>query len=120
MSAVRVLVVDDNALNVRLACFVLDSAGMLVESAACAAEAVQKLAAFEPDLILMDVQMPNGDGLGLTRALKADPANAHLRIVAFTAYAMKGDEAKFLSAGCAAISPSRSMSRRLRRKCVRC
>jgi len=56
--------------------------------------------AFEPDLILMDIQMPGMDGLELTRLLKADARTRPIVIVAFTAYAMKGDEAKFRAAGC--------------------
>jgi two-component system, cell cycle response regulator DivK len=96
----RVLVVDDNPLNVELALAVLVADGMQVEIALDAAEAAQRMAEFRPDLVLMDIQLPGVDGLTLTRQIKADPASRHVVVLAFTAYAMKGDEAKMLEAGC--------------------
>jgi two-component system cell cycle response regulator DivK len=96
----RVLVVDDNELTVELVTFVLSEDGFDVESARDAAEALMRIALAPPDLILMDVQMPGMNGVDLTRQLKADPATQHVPIVAFTAYAMKGDEAKLRAAGC--------------------
>ncbi|RZL11919.1 MAG: response regulator [Rubrivivax sp.] len=100
MSSPRVMIVDDNPYNVELASFVLTADGLDVAVAVNAADAMAQIPVFQPDLILMDVQMPGMDGLELTRRLKADPATGHVRIVAFTAYAMKGDEAKMLAAGC--------------------
>ena len=100
MSAPRVLIVDDNAMNVELVMFVLDAAEFEVESAANASEAIRQITAFRPDLILMDVQMPDIDGMELTRQIKADPATRDITVVAFTAYAMKGDEARMRAAGC--------------------
>lgn len=96
----RVLVVDDNPANCKLARVVLERAGHDVRTAACADEAVALLPAFRPALILMDVQLPGMDGLELTRRLKADPATASIVIVALTAYAMLGDDARALAAGC--------------------
>jgi CheY-like chemotaxis protein len=98
--APRVLVVDDNPLNVELACFVLSAADVEVASAADAVEALSVVVTFRPDLILMDVQMPGMDGVALTRLIKADPATRHIAVVAFTAFAMKGDEATMRDAGC--------------------
>ena len=100
MSAPRVLIVDDNAMNIAIAQVVLLAEKFEVETATDSLEAMQKVASFEPDLILMDIQMPGKDGLEVTRDLKADPATRHIRIVAFTAFAMRGDEAKMLAAGC--------------------
>jgi CheY-like chemotaxis protein len=94
------LIVDDNEMNVQLTTFVLGEADFLVESAANARQAVLQIEAFRPDLILMDIQMPDMDGLQLTRRLKADRMTNHIVVVAFTAYAMKGDEIKLRSAGC--------------------
>jgi CheY-like chemotaxis protein len=96
----RVLVVDDQPLNIELARAVLEAAGFEVDAAGDAVQAARRVADFAPDLVLMDVQMPGVDGLTLTRQLKADPATRHIVIVAFTAYAMKGDEARMLAAGC--------------------
>ncbi len=100
MNSPRVLIVDDNAMNVELVTFVLEADAFIVESAANGDQARARIAAFRPELILMDIQMPGTDGLTLTRELKADPATRHIVIVAFTAYAMKGDEAKTRAAGC--------------------
>jgi two-component system, cell cycle response regulator DivK len=100
VSAPRVLIVDDNVMNIALAQVVLLAEQFEVETAAGGLEAMQKVASFRPDLILMDIQMPGMDGIELTQALKADPATTHIRIVAFTAFAMRGDEARMRAAGC--------------------
>jgi len=100
VSTPRVLIVDDNALNVELVTYVLGADDFEVESAADASEALARIAAAAPDLILMDIQMPDIDGLELTRPLKADLTTRHIVVVAFTAYAMKGDETRMRAAGC--------------------
>ena len=100
MSAPRVLIVDDNAMNIAIAQVVLLEEGLEVETAADGLEALQKAASFRPHLILMDIQMPGQDGLAVTRALKSDAATRHTCIVAFTAFAMRGDEARMRAAGC--------------------
>ena len=98
--ATRVLIVDDSEMNIAIAQVVLLAEGFELDTAADGLEALQKVASFAPDLILMDIQMPGKDGLEVTRELKADPATRHIRIVAFTAFAMRGDEAKMRAAGC--------------------
>jgi two-component system, cell cycle response regulator DivK len=100
MSTPRILIVDDNAMNIDLVSFLLAADGMHVQAAADAEQASACIAAQHPDLILMDIQMPGVDGLELTRRLKSDAATRHIPIVALTAYAMKGDEARMLAAGC--------------------
>ena len=100
MRPARVLIVDDNELNAQLASFVLEHAGFDVCCAADAAKAMERIVVYEPELIPMDIQMPGMDGLALTRLLKADLRTRDIVVVAFTAYAMKGDEAKFRAAGC--------------------
>ena len=95
-----ILVVEDNEANQVLATAVLELAGYRVELAASAKEAVERLTTNQPDLILMDVQLPGEDGLGLTRRLKADPKTAMIPIVALTAHAMVGDREVALAAGC--------------------
>jgi two-component system cell cycle response regulator DivK len=99
-AAPRVLIIDDNAMNQELSSVLLRRDGIEVASALDAESALSQVASFEPDLVLMDIQLPNTDGLELTRQLRADPAQANLVIVAFTAYAMKGDEARMLAGGC--------------------
>lgn len=100
MAEPRVLIIDDNAANVELAIFVLEDAGYVVSAVTDAAEALAQVASYQPNLILMDIQLSVGDGLQLTRVLKSDPATSDIAIVAFTAYAMKGDEARLRAAGC--------------------
>ena len=100
MTTPRILIVDDNAMNDELVKFVLEADSVDVDSAADASEALARIPVFQPELILMDMQMPGMDGLELTRLLKADPATNGIVIVAFTAYAMQGDEAKMRVAGC--------------------
>lgn len=100
MKPARVLIVDDNVMNLELVGFILDANAFAVASASHADQALALIGTFQPDLILMDIQLPGMDGLSLTRQLKADPQTRHIVIVAFTAYAMKGDEAKMLAAGC--------------------
>lgn len=100
MSSLRALVVDDNALNIELVRFLLESDGFEVDSALDADDALRAIGAHVPDVILMDVQLPGVDGLTLTRRIKSDAALQPIAIVAFTAYAMKGDEAKMRAAGC--------------------
>lgn len=100
MSQHRVLIVDDTPATVELTAFVLHAAAFAVHSASDAGSALLQVRLFKPDLILMDVQMPGVDGLELTHRLKADPSTRHIVVVAFTAFAMRGDEAKIRAAGC--------------------
>jgi CheY-like chemotaxis protein len=71
-----------------------------VRTAADAKEALAEIASFPPRLVLMDIQLPDIDGLELTRRLKAEPATRAIIVVAVTAYAMAGDEEKARRAGC--------------------
>ena len=100
MAGETILVVDDSAVNLKLARVVLSCEGYVVRTAADAEDALRLLATFTPSLILMDIQLPGMSGLDLTRRLKADPATKHIVILALTAYAMKGDEEKARAAGC--------------------
>jgi two-component system cell cycle response regulator DivK len=100
MPGAAVLIVDDNAVNLKLARVTLLTEGYDVRTAGDAEEALSALETFRPRLILMDIQLPGMDGLELTRRLKSDPATREITILALTAYAMKGDEARMLEAGC--------------------
>lgn len=95
-----IFVVDDNPINLKLACDVLEFEGYTVGKAADAEEAQEILQNMTPDLILMDIALPGMDGLTLTRKLKEDERLRSVPIVALTAFAMKGDDRKALEAGC--------------------
>lgn len=96
----KILVVDDNALNLKLALAVLEADGFDVCTAIDASSALTALREHRPALVFTDVQLPGTDGLELTRAIKADPATAGTVVVALTAYAMAEDETRALAAGC--------------------
>ena len=95
-----ILIVDDNPVNMKLIRILLSGEGYHVVTAADAKEAVDVLNEVHPSLILMDIQLPGLDGLELTRRLKAAAATRDITILGLTAYAMKGDEARILAAGC--------------------
>jgi CheY-like chemotaxis protein len=100
MADKSILIVDDNPVNSKLIRVLLAGEGYEVHTAGDAEAALRVLAGLNPDLILMDVQLPGIDGLELTRRLKADPATRGIKILGLTAYAMKGDKEKILAAGC--------------------
>jgi CheY-like chemotaxis protein len=95
-----ILVVDDNELNLKLLRWLLEKRGYVVHTAADAHAARTSVRALRPRLVLMDIQLPDIDGLQLTREFKADPDLRHIPVVAVTSYAMKGDREKSLEAGC--------------------
>lgn len=95
----QILVVDDDARNLRLAIAVLEQAGHETLSAGGGAEGVEAALAHAPDLILMDVQMPGMDGISALKLLRSDLRTATLMVVALTAFAMKGDRERLLAEG---------------------
>lgn len=99
--AKRVMVVEDNDLNRKLFCDILRANGFVVEPVADGREVLSAAAAFAPDLVIMDIQLPHISGLELISALKRDQALAHIPVLAVTAYAGKGDEERIRSAGAA-------------------
>jgi CheY-like chemotaxis protein len=96
-----ILVVEDNEANQLLARAVLEREGYEVDVAGSSVEALERLNARTPDLILMDIQLPGQDGLSLTRQLKASATTAAIPVVALTAHAMRGDREESVEAGCA-------------------
>jgi two-component system, cell cycle response regulator DivK len=94
-----VLVVDDNSLNLELATHVLESDGYTVRQAASGSEALRVVREATPDLILMDIGMPQMDGYAVLAELRRDPATARIPVVALTAYAMAEDERRIRAAG---------------------
>jgi two-component system cell cycle response regulator DivK len=98
--APRVLVVDDNELNLEMAGFLLRQVGMEVATAHDGHGALAQVERFDPDLVLLDIQLPGFDGMAVTQQLRSTPRARPLAIVAFTAYAMMGDKERFLAIGC--------------------
>ena len=96
----KVLVVEDNPANMTLATFLLQSAGHTVLSARDAETGLAIARVDQPDLVLMDIQLPGMDGLEATALLKSDPTTRGIPVIALTALAMKGDEQRILAAGC--------------------
>jgi CheY-like chemotaxis protein len=96
----KILVIDDNPTNLKLVSELLEFEGHEILKAVDAEAAMVVLAHTLPELILMDIALPGMDGLTLTRTLKADERTRHIRIVALTAFAMKGDDQKAFDAGC--------------------
>jgi CheY-like chemotaxis protein len=100
MRPARILVVEDNEMNMELAVDLLELQGYEVLAAKTGQEALEICGREELDLILMDVQLPGMDGLTVTDKLKENPTTRHIPVVALTAHAMKGDEERMLSRGC--------------------
>ena len=95
-----ILVVEDNPDNMLLTVMLLQSVGHEVLTAVDAEAGLTLARLKQPDLILMDVQLPGMDGLSATAILKADHATRAIPVVALTALAMKGDEERIRAAGC--------------------
>jgi len=95
-----VLVVEDNAGNMKLTTFVLRSAGHTVLGATTAEAALALARDSQPNLILMDIQLPGMDGLEAAGLLKQADATRAIPVIALTALTMKGDEERIRAAGC--------------------
>jgi two-component system cell cycle response regulator DivK len=96
----KVLVVEDNPANMTLAVFLLESVGHMVISATDAEAGLTLARDEQPQLILMDIQLPRMDGLEAIRLLKQNDRTRAIPVVALTALAMKGDEERIRAAGC--------------------
>ena len=99
----KILIVEDEASNREIAMVILRNVGHTVEEVTNGEEALQRLADEPFDVVLMDVQMPVMDGLQATRAIRADPSLAHIRIVGVTARASASDRDEMLAAGMDAV-----------------
>jgi len=95
-----VLVVEDNELNMRLFCDLLDAFGYETYASRDGVRAVEIARAEKPDLIIMDIQLPEVSGLDITRWIKDDEDIAHIPVLAVTAFAMRADEQRVRAAGC--------------------
>ena len=100
MAKANILVIEDNADNLDLVRFLLEQSEYEVHDAVDGRQGLQRAQELHPDMILLDMSLPEIDGWTLARQLKTDPATASILIVALTAHALPGDRKKALDAGC--------------------
>jgi two-component system cell cycle response regulator DivK len=100
--AKTVLIVEDNELNMKLFRDLLEAHGYQTSGTSNGVEALDLVRKMRPDLILMDIQLPQVSGLEVTRWIKDDPELRSIPVVAVTAFAMKGDEERIREGGCEA------------------
>jgi len=96
----RILLVEDDFMNMRLAQHILEVEGYTVIKATTAHEALAQIESTIPDLILMDVQLPDMDGMTVVKILRENAVTRDIVILALTACAMKGDRERMLRMGC--------------------
>ncbi len=96
----KILVVEDNETNLYLIKFILEKSGYEVIEAGEGAVGVELAVKEKPDLILMDIQLPDIDGLEATKRIRASEIDGDIPIIALTSFAMVGDREKALAAGC--------------------
>ena len=99
MSGAKILVVEDNQRNMKLFRDVLQATGYRILEATTGARAVELAAEHGPDLVLMDIQLPDIDGVETLGRLRTDERTAAIPVLALTAQAMDGDRDRFLAAG---------------------
>jgi two-component system, cell cycle response regulator DivK len=99
MSGAKILVVEDNPRNMKLVRDVLQATGYRTVEATTGERAVELAVEHGPDLVLMDIQLPDIDGVETLGRLRADESTAAIPVVALTAQAMEGDHERFLRAG---------------------
>ena len=100
--AKTVLIVEDNELNMKLFRDLLEAHGYQTVGTANGVEALELVRKIRPDLVLMDIQLPEVSGLEVTRWIKDDPELRAIPVIAVTAFAMKGDEERIREGGCEA------------------
>ena len=95
-----ILVVEDNALNLKLLHDLLEYSGYTILATSLGEAAIELARQHKPDLILLDIQLPDMSGMEVAQRLKADEQTRAIPIIAVTAFAMAGDQAKILASGC--------------------
>jgi two-component system cell cycle response regulator DivK len=98
----RVMIVEDNELNMKLFNDLLEAHNFQTKQTSNGLEALELARTHRPDLILMDIQLPEVSGLEVTKWLKEDDELARIPVIAVTAFAMKGDEERIRQGGCEA------------------
>ena len=99
MTLRRILIVDDEETNQRLLKAILKAKGYETLQAYDGAEGIKTAMESQPDLILMDIQIPEIDGIKALKLFQSEPSTMNIPIIALTSYAMNGDREKFLSIG---------------------
>ncbi len=100
MPPLRILMIEDNEQNRYLATFLLERRGHSVVSAIDGPEGIERAGSLRPDIILLDIQLPEMDGYAVAKALRCNAALRDTPIVAVTSYAMPGDREKAIESGC--------------------
>ena len=106
------LIIEDNDNNLELIRFILEQAGYKTRFAMTGLEGVQQAVSIPPDFIILDIQLPDINGLEVLKRIRAHPVGAVVPVIAMTSYAMSGDRERLLAAGCTAyiekpIDPTR-------------
>ena len=96
----KILMIEDNEQNRYLATFLLEKHGYAVVSATDGESGIEMASSIQPDLILLDIQLPTMHGYDVAHALRNNPMHANTPIIAVTSYAMTGDREMALEAGC--------------------
>ena len=101
----RILIIEDDILNRALFCALLEDSGFDVEPVSDEREAVETAQRFDPDLIIMDIQLPHISGLKLIEMIKRNPGLAHVPVLAVTGYVGQGEERRVRRAGASEYLP---------------
>jgi two-component system cell cycle response regulator DivK len=96
----KILIIDDSPTNMKLVSFFMIQAEYDILEANNAACGIALAREKQPDMILLDIQLPGMDGMTAARLLKNDPLTRHVPVIAMTAFAMPGDQERFIAAGC--------------------
>lgn len=96
------LIIEDNDNNLELIRFILEQAGYKTRFAMTGLEGVQQALTIPPDFIILDIQLPDINGLEVLKRIRAHPIGIPIPIIAMTSYAMSGDREKLLAEGCTA------------------
>ena len=94
------LIIEDNENNLELIRFILEQAGYKTRFAMLGLEGVYQATTIPPDFIILDIQLPDINGLEVLKRIRAHPAGKTIPIIAMTSYAMSGDKEQLLAAGC--------------------
>ncbi len=96
----KILIIEDNENNMELMSFILKNSGYHVLKAFRGHDGIEMARTDDPDLVLLDIQLPDIDGFQVLKAIREQQGTANMRVIAVTSYAMTGDGRKLLHAGC--------------------